>query len=63
MTVETKITVYELNGRDCGAAVLAVQSHWNGTDRIVLAFPGGEQTITVVADDLQRAIANAINRR
>jgi hypothetical protein len=65
ITVESKVQVYEVNGKDAPAIdgpKLTVTSHWNLNDRVTLQFDGGEK-FTVVAADLRAAIDNATNSR
>ena len=60
--VEQKITVYEKNGRDetPGETLeIGINSHWNRDSMIVISI--GDDTYTVVADDLSAAIENAQN--
>jgi len=60
--VENEIKIYEVDGKDSIAIdgpVLRVQSHWNERDKVVLIIDG--KKLTVVARDLDAAIANAAN--
>lgn len=59
--VETKARVrcYEVNGEDVAPSedeFLTVETHWNSEDRVVLKRRGGRGSLTVVADDLRKAI-------
>lgn len=60
MTVENKIPVYEIDGADARVTTtLSVTNHY-WTNFICLTLPDGK-TITVLANQLTRAIANAQN--
>jgi hypothetical protein len=62
MEVESKIRVVEVNNKDVSIAdniYLQVKSHWNYNDFVVLRFRN--ESVTVRADKLERAIANATN--
>ena len=62
--VETKIKIYEVNGEETKINKdphLSVRSHWNYHDFVVISFDDDNE-ITVVADDLIKAIENAKNR-
>ncbi len=62
MDVINKIKVYEIDGDDnikFNDTSIEVKSHWNYHNFIVLNIFGKE--ITVVAEELERAIQNAIN--
>lgn len=62
MSVINKIKVYEIDGDDKDVEYgtnIEIKSHWNYKDFIVLNIFGKE--ITVVAEDLERAIQNSIN--
>ena len=64
MKIITKLNPLEFDGEERKglpneADELHVISHWNYRDRIVLDWRG--HSITVVADELERAIRNAIN--
>lgn len=61
MDVINKIKVYEIDGDDNIKydTSIEVKSHWNYKNFIVLNIFGKE--ITVVAEDLEKAIQNAIN--
>lgn len=61
-TTETKIDIYEINGEESGLsneAQLTVKNHWNRKNFVILNM--NDKEITVVADDLKRAIENAQN--
>jgi len=64
MKIQTEIGIFELAGEKCDTEVnrLRVLNHWNDRDRVVLQWGGGN-AITVIADDLIRAIKNAQNHR
>lgn len=57
------IPIYEVNGTEDPQSCkdLVVQSHGLHKGRVVLEL--GDQKITVLADDLQKAIQNAVNVR
>lgn len=64
LKIETKIDPVEINGTAiCGlpndADQVIVSAHWNINRFVVIDFHG--RTVTVLADDLQRAIRNACN--
>ena len=64
MHVQNKLQIYEINGSDVPVGKepkLLVESHWSIKNRIVLSVGG--KKITVIADDLRRAIDNATNAR
>lgn len=60
---ENKIKIYERDGNNISlvsdSQPLIVRNHWNEGSKIVLYLNGNE--ITVVADDLKKAIQNAQN--
>jgi len=61
---ENKVLVYEVNGAStehigAGREEITVKNHWNDKDFIVLVV--GDKEITVLADQLGRAIENAQN--
>jgi hypothetical protein len=61
--VSQEVNVYELDGNELpiGSDMkLNVYSHWNRSNMIVLQFKG-ENQITVLGNDLSRAIDNAMN--
>lgn len=65
MKVVNRISVYEIDGKevDChGDTEIAVESHRNRSAMVVLRF-GENETFTVLAGDLERAIKNATNWR
>ena len=54
---EIKVEVYESNGKDIPigkSEYMAVLSHWNRGERIVLVF--NNQKVTVIANELVAAI-------
>jgi hypothetical protein len=62
--IETKITAYEINGDEVEGlpeekGQVVVSSHWNINQMVVLKFQG--ESVTVAADELMKAIANATN--
>lgn len=61
MDVINRIKVYEIDGDDKIGydTSIEIKSHWNYRDFIVLNIFGKE--ITVVAEDLEKAIQNSIN--
>ena len=61
MEVVNKIKVYEIDGNDeiKYDTSIEIKSHWNFKRFIVLNIFGKE--ITVVAEDLEKAIQNAVN--
>ena len=61
MDVINKIKVYEIDGDDNikNDTSIEIKSHWTFRNFIVLDIFGKE--ITVVAEDLERAIQNATN--
>ena len=62
MEVINKINVYEVDGNDKDieyGTTIEIKSHWNFRDRVCLNIFGKE--ITVNAEDLKRAIDNAVN--
>lgn len=64
MKVLNEITILELDGTDTfglDRPQLEVRSHWNDRDFVVLHY--GEMTITVCANDLEKALSNATNVR
>ena len=61
MKVQNEITVYEIDGTETRNSNIAIESHWNWHDRVVLIVGGKEYTVE--AEDLTRAIANATNHR
>lgn len=63
MKVQTDVTIYELNGKDCpvlDGPRLSVFSNWFG--RVALQVGSGD-LVVILAADLQMAIQNAINIR
>lgn len=52
----TEIDVYEVDGSEVhnSESLLTVTNHWNRKNMVVIALNG--KTITVLADDLRRAI-------
>lgn len=65
MDIESKITVYEVNGEKTatvGGPKLSVSSHWNDDGWVTLAMPDG-QRVAVNARDLGKAVANATGWR
>ena len=62
------VRAYEQDGQKAGHAVgkdeigITVQSHWNHRHAVVLTGHDGH-SITVIAEDLERAIKNALNVR
>lgn len=64
MKTQTEIEIYETNGeksKPCNYPTLTIESHWNNRDRVNLVFD--KKIITVVAEELKKAIDNAINVR
>lgn len=60
--VQNTVTVYEVDGKEIGGIngpTLSVKSHWLRPSLVVLEVDG--KALTVVADDLRAAIANATN--
>jgi len=62
--IVTKIDPLEFDGAECKglpneAGELHIKSHWNRNALVVLDWRG--HSITVLADDLERAIRNARN--
>ena len=62
IVVESKVPTYEINGEKTSSAnPLLVRSHGIYRDRLILEING--EAVTVVGDDLERAIKNAMNTR
>lgn len=65
MIVKNEIQPVEIDGKESWGVNekrrLSVESHWNYDDRVHLKF--GDLNIVVLADDLERAIANAKNHK
>lgn len=62
MKIETKLEIYEVEGKETvmiHRPVLSVQSHWNDNKLIEVTVDG--KRVTVVAKDLKRAVDNATN--
>lgn len=62
-SVVSKVKAYEQNGKDVVGLEyphVHVEAHWNYPERVVLVWPNGEK-LTVIAKDLNAAIANATN--
>lgn len=62
MKTETRIKIYEKNGTEVKGLEypeLVVTNHSNMNRMVVLEF--GDDEITVLAEDLRKAINNAIN--
>lgn len=62
MEVINKINVYEIDGNDKNieyGTTIEIKSHWNFRNLVCLNIFGKE--ITVDAEDLKRAVDNAIN--
>ncbi len=64
LKIETRIDPVEINGTAISglpqdADQVIVSAHWNINRFVILDFHG--RNITVLADDLQRAIKNATN--
>lgn len=59
--VESKVNIYRKNGQDIKghSEKLLVESDGTWSDRVVIVY--GDLRLTVVARDLQAAIANATN--
>ena len=59
--VESKVNIYRKNGQETKGYTekLIVESDGIWSDRVVIVY--GDLRLTVVARDLQAAIANAIN--
>ena len=58
--VKSKVNVYEINGEETHGLELPtieVHSHWNEHDKVVIVVD--HKSHTVVAADLEAAIANA----
>jgi len=58
--VESRVTIYEIDGDETEGPTLHVKNHWNMADFVVLSL--NNKKITVVARDLEVAIKNATNR-
>lgn len=52
-----KITLYEIDGKEVSERELAVESHWNDSELVVLRI--GRKRYTVSADAIMQAISNA----
>jgi len=65
MKVSSTIKTYpEAHEKETQPSEVEVTSHWNDTDKVHLVFGRDAKTkLTVVADDLRRAIQNATNHR
>ena len=62
MEVINKINVYEIDGNDEDikyGTTIEIKSHWNSRKLVCLNIFGKE--ITINAEDLKRAIDNAVN--
>jgi hypothetical protein len=64
LTIETKLDPIEIDDtprKDLPSETdqVTVAAHWNYKDRVIIEFHGTK--FTVIADDLRRAIQNAIN--
>jgi hypothetical protein len=64
LKIETRIDPTEINGTAItglpnDADQVIISAHWNINRFVVIDFHG--RTVTVLADDLQRAIRNATN--
>lgn len=67
--VSSKVLVYEIDGKEVNphrvgqddATAVHVLSHWNYSNRVILGI--GSYKLTVLAKDLEAAIANARNNR
>jgi len=62
MKVETRVECYEVDGTETpvmGDVSIAVLSHWNRDNMVVLKL--GSKSYTVVGSQLERAIRNATN--
>jgi hypothetical protein len=60
MKVISKIKTYPDSGEESKQPKeIEVRSHWTFTDRVILVI--GEQTLTLLAADLHRAVRNACN--
>ncbi len=61
--VTCEVKVYEVDGKEAKHSPsdepVIVSSHWNYRDRVVLTLNG--KSVTVLADDLEKAINNATN--
>lgn len=62
MKVESKLSVYEVDGSESpfDTVHVLVRSHWNRRDFVVIETPDGH-AYTVNANDLDRGTANAKN--
>ena len=64
MKTTSEIEIYETNGEESPIAnypLMTVESHWNRNEMIVLKI--GKKSVTVLADELKKAIDNATNIR
>jgi hypothetical protein len=65
MKTTSEITVYEVDGKAMHAgedgATVSISSDWCYSDRITIT--AGGKTYTVVADEVRRAVENAVNVR
>lgn len=62
--VQSEVPIYEINGEEIPLnknKSLTICSHWNQESKVVLVI--GRRRYTVVASDLQAAVANATNSR
>jgi hypothetical protein len=61
--VHNTVNIVEIDGKECGGLdpTLAVHSHWNRDQLVVLELDG--KRVTVSAGDMLAAIANATNTR
>lgn len=60
--VTNELDVYEIDGSDTrkvGGPKMQVKNHWNRKAFVMLEFEG--KSLTVLADDLKRAIDNSQN--
>ena len=64
MTSVSTIDLIEIDGSETIPGKkdqsLTVKNHWNRRELVVLVLPGGKE-VTVSADELKKAIANAQN--
>jgi hypothetical protein len=64
MKVKNELQVYEQDGKEIKGIeypIVKIESHWNYKDRVVVEIDG--KKVTLIADDLRRAIDNATNHK
>jgi hypothetical protein len=64
INVKNEVEVYEIDGEETKALKsqkesLIIKNHWNRRAFVVIKYK--DTTITVIADDIERAITNAQN--